>query len=82
LNAAAQVEEVLRHMQQSAAFNVLTELLLHFPDDRRRGRLAHVDSAARESPVVVSRGSVKQDVARMQDDRGGTNLEVLTLKMH
>jgi hypothetical protein len=31
--------------------------------------------------VVVSRGSVKQDMARMQDDRRGTNLEVLTLKM-
>ena len=79
--AARKVKEVLRYMEKLAAFNFLSELFLHFTDDRSRCLLAHFDSATRESPVFIAWRSVEQYVAGMKDDRGGTNLESLTVKI-
>jgi len=79
--AARKVKEVLCYMEKLSAFNFLPELFLHFSDDRSRCILAYFDSATRQSPVFVAWRSVEQHVAGMKDDRGGTNLESLTVKM-
>jgi dGTP triphosphohydrolase len=68
-------------MEKLAALNYLSELFLHFSDDRSRCLLADFDPATRESPVFIAWRSVEKYVAGMKDDRGGTNLESLTLKI-
>ena len=80
--AAVKVKEVLSYMEKLAAFDVLSKLFLHFSDDRSRCLLAHFDSATRESPVFIAWCSVEQYVAGMKDDRRGTNLESLTVKLN
>jgi len=78
---ACKVKKVLCYVEKLAAFNFLSELFLHFSDDRSRCFLAYFDSATRKSPVLITWRSVEQYVAGMKDDRGGTNLESLTMKI-
>jgi len=78
----SEVKEVFGDMKQLAAFNILTELLLHFADDGSRCCLADFDSATRQGPVGVTWSSVKQYMSRIDNDRGGSNLEALTVKLH
>lgn len=80
--ATRKVEEILCHMKKPAAFNILAEFLLHFPNDRGRCLLAHFDSTTRQGPVFVAWRSMKQYMAVMKNYRGGAHLESLALEIN
>ena len=77
----SKVEEVLRYMEKSAALHFLAKFFPHFSDDRGRCLLACFHPTAGQRPIVVARGPVNKHVAIVKDDRSGTNLEAVAVKM-